>query len=93
MPNPAFTRAADETQPLSDEWRSSTTAGAPEERDVEKAIRDRMTSMPATKDRDFMKPTITFNERAQTVMVTGGPVPQLAENHQDVFRRAGEVAA
>lgn len=49
--------------------------------------------MPATKDMDFMKPTITFNQRAETVMVTGGPVPQLAENYQDVFRRAGDMAA
>ncbi|MGW7610849.1 serine/threonine protein kinase [Streptomyces sp. NPDC054766] len=93
VPNPAYTRAADETQPLADEWRSSTTASTPEERDAETAIRDRMTSMLATKDMDFMKPTITFNQRAQTVMVTGGPVPQLTENYQDVFRRAGEMAA
>ncbi|WP_371635128.1 hypothetical protein OG988_06225 [Streptomyces zaomyceticus] len=49
--------------------------------------------MLATKDMDFMKPTITFNQRAQTVMVTGGPVPQLPENYQEVFRRAGEMAA
>ncbi|MDX3838667.1 hypothetical protein [Streptomyces europaeiscabiei] len=49
--------------------------------------------MPATKDMDFMKLTITFNQRAETVMVTGGPVPQLAENYQDVFRRAGDMAA
>ncbi|MFF8837297.1 serine/threonine protein kinase [Streptomyces sp. NPDC015130] len=91
--NPAYTRAGDETQPHPDEWRASTTAGSPEERDAEKAIRDRMTSMLATKDMDFMKPTITFNQRAQTVMVTGGPVPQLPENYQEVFRRAGEMAA
>ncbi|MEU2234982.1 serine/threonine protein kinase [Streptomyces vietnamensis] len=91
--NPAYTRAGDETQPHPDEWRASTTAGSPEEHDAEKAIRDRMTSMLATKDMDFMKPTITFNQRAQTVMVTGGPVPQLPENYQEVFRRAGEMAA
>ncbi|MFD0296957.1 serine/threonine-protein kinase [Streptomyces sp. NPDC127118] len=90
---PAYTRAGDEAQPVADEWRASTTAGSPEERDTEKAIRDRMTSMLATKDMDFMKPTVTFNQRAQTVMVTGGPVPQLPENYQEVFRRAGEMAA
>ncbi|BAU87387.1 serine/threonine protein kinase [Streptomyces laurentii] len=91
--NPAYTRAGDETQPLADEWSASTIAGSPEEHDAEKAIRDRMTSMLATKDMDFMKPTITFNQRVQTVMVTGGPVPQLPENYQEVFSRAGEMAA
>ncbi|MFJ6016694.1 serine/threonine protein kinase [Streptomyces sp. NPDC092952] len=91
--NPAYRRSDDETQPHPDEWRASTTAGSTEERDAEKTIRDRMTSMLATKDMDFMKPTITFNQRAQTVMVTGGPVPQLPENYQEVFRRAGEMAA
>ncbi|WP_327165272.1 serine/threonine-protein kinase [Streptomyces zaomyceticus] len=90
---PAYTRSDDEAQPHHDEWRASTTVGSPEERDAEKAIRDRMKSMLATKDMDFMKPTITFNQRAQTVMVTGGPVPQLPENYQEVFRRAGEMAA
>ncbi|WP_405988043.1 serine/threonine-protein kinase [Streptomyces sp. NBC_00986] len=93
VPTPAYTRAADEAQPSADEWRSSTTANTTEERDAETAIRDRMTSMLATKDMDFMKPTITFNQRAQTVMVTGGPVPQLPDTYQDVFRRAGEMAA
>ncbi|MFB7938803.1 serine/threonine protein kinase [Streptomyces sp. NPDC056049] len=91
--NPAYTRAGDETQPHPDEWSASTTAGSPEERDIQKAIRDQMASMLATKDMDFMKPTITFNQRAQTVTVTGGPVPQLPENYQEVFRRAGEMAA
>ncbi|MFI8791994.1 serine/threonine protein kinase [Streptomyces sp. NPDC055105] len=91
--NPAYTRAGEETQPHPDEWRSSTIASSPEERDTEKAIRERMMSMLATKDMDFMKPTITFNQRAQTVMVTGGPVPQLPENYQEVFRRTGEMAA
>lgn len=91
--NPAYTRSGDRTQPLADEWRASTIASSPGERDAEKAIRDRMTSMLATKDMDFMTPAITFNQRAQTVMVTGGPVPQLPENYQEVFRRAGEMAA
>ncbi|MER5965243.1 hypothetical protein [Streptomyces sp. NPDC002057] len=91
--NPAYRRAGDETQPHPDEWRASTTAGSPEERDTETAIRDQMTSMLTTKDMNFMKPAITFNQRAQTVMVTGGPVPQVPENHQEVFRRAGEMAA
>lgn len=93
MANPACTRTGDETQPAADEWRASATAGNPEERNAEKAIRDRMISMLVSKDMDFMKPTITFNQRAQTVMVTGGPVPQLPENYQEVFRRAGEMAA
>ncbi|MGW1818512.1 serine/threonine protein kinase [Streptomyces sp. NPDC002125] len=91
--NPAYTRSGDETQPLAGEWSASTIAGSPEERDAEKVIRDRMTSMLATKDMDFMKPTITFNQRAQTVMVTGGPVPQLPDNYLEEFRRVGEMAA
>lgn len=93
VPHPAYSRAGDETQPHPDEWRTSTTADAPEERAAEQAIRDHMTAMLATKDMDFMKPTITFNLRAQTVVVTGGPVPQLPENYQDVFREAGRMAA
>ncbi|MCJ0874309.1 hypothetical protein [Streptomyces sp. AP-93] len=93
VPHPAYTRAGDESQPHPNEWRTSTRAVTPEEQDAEQAIRDHMTSMLATKDMDFMKPTITFNQRAQTVIVTGGPVPQLPENYQDVFRRAGQMAA
>ncbi|MER7536941.1 protein kinase [Streptomyces sp. NPDC097704] len=91
--HPAYTRAGDETQPHPDEWRTSTTADGPEERAAEQAIREHMTSMLATKDMDFMKPTITFNLRAQTVLVTGGPVPQLPDGYQDVFRRAAQMAA
>ncbi|MFG1665146.1 hypothetical protein [Streptomyces sp. Y7] len=49
--------------------------------------------MLATKDMDFMTPTVTFNKRAQTVMVTGGPISQIPEEHQEVFRRAGDMAA
>ncbi|MCM9083200.1 serine/threonine protein kinase [Streptomyces spororaveus] len=93
VPNPAYTRAGDESQPHPDTWRTSTRASTPQEQDAEQAIRDHMTSMLATKDMDFMKPTITFNLRAQTVIVTGGPVPQLPENYQEVFRRAGHMAA
>lgn len=91
--DPAFTRAGDESQPTSDEWRASTVASTSEEKDVEKAIRNQMTSMLATKDMDFMEPTVTFNRRAQTVMVAGGPISQIPEDHQEVFRRAGEMAA
>ncbi|MGQ4383477.1 serine/threonine-protein kinase [Streptomyces sp. SAS_270] len=93
VPNPAFTRAGDESQPTSDEWRASTLASTPEEKDAEKAIRDQMASMLATKDMDFMQPTVTFDKRAQTVMVTGGPVSQIPEEDQEVFRRAGDMAA
>lgn len=91
--NAAYTRSGDETQPFADEWRASATADSAGEHNAEKAIRDRMTSMLATKDMNYMKPTITFNRRAQTVMLTGGPVPQLPETQQEVFRRAGEMAA
>ncbi|MET8028939.1 serine/threonine protein kinase [Streptomyces avermitilis] len=93
VPNPAFTRAGDESQPTSDEWSTSTVASTSEEKGVEKAIREQMTSMLATKDMDFMEPKVTFNRRAQTVMVTGGPISQIPEDHQEVFRRAGEMAA
>ncbi|MGA5068288.1 serine/threonine protein kinase [Streptomyces exfoliatus] len=93
VPHPAYSRAGDETQPHPDEWWTSTTADGPEEREAEQAIRHHMTSMLATKDMDFMKPTVTFNLRAQTVIVTGGPVPQLPDDYQDVFRQAGQMAA
>ncbi|MFD4577159.1 serine/threonine-protein kinase [Streptomyces sp. NPDC058417] len=93
VPDPAFTRAGESAEPNSDEWRASTAAASPEERTAEKAIRDQMASILATKDMDFMTPTVTFNRRAQTVMVTGGPVSQIPEDHQEMFRRAGDVAA
>ncbi|MEU4152940.1 serine/threonine-protein kinase [Streptomyces sp. NPDC026659] len=91
--DPAFTRAGETTEPTPEEWRASTVASTSEEKDVEKAIRDRMTAMLATKDMAFMTPTVTFNKRAQTVMVTGGPVSQIPEDDQEVFRRAGDMAA
>jgi eukaryotic-like serine/threonine-protein kinase len=93
VPDPAFTRAGDATDPTSGEWRASTVASTSAEKDVAKTIRDRMAAMLATKDMDFMKPTVTFNKRAQTVMVTGGPVSQIPEEYQEVFRRAGDMAA
>lgn len=93
VPNPAFTRAGDADEPTSDEWRASTVASTTEEKNVEKAILDQMAAMLATKDMDFMTPTVTFNKRAQTVMVTGGPISQIPEDHQEVFRRAGDMAA
>ncbi|MFE9098781.1 serine/threonine-protein kinase [Streptomyces sp. NPDC007264] len=93
VPDPAFTRAGDVAEPMAEEWRASTVASTSEEKDVEKAIRDRMAAMLATKDMDFMTPTVTFNKRAQTVMVTGGPISQIPEDHQEVFRRAGDMAA
>ncbi|MET7617392.1 serine/threonine-protein kinase [Streptomyces sp. NPDC005408] len=91
--SPAYTRAGDESQPHPDEWRASTGASSREERDAAEAIRDHMRSMLATKDMDFMKPTVTFNKRAQTVMVTGGPISTLTDDYKEVFRRAGEMAA
>ncbi|MFD3970005.1 hypothetical protein [Streptomyces cyaneofuscatus] len=93
IPHPAYTRADDDAQPAPEEWRASTRAGTPQEQETERAISRRMASMLATKDLDFMEPTVTFNLRAQTVIVTGGPVPQLPDKYQDVFRRAGEMAA
>ncbi|GGW82650.1 serine/threonine protein kinase [Streptomyces galilaeus] len=91
--NPAFTRAGDEAQPASDEWRASIVASSSEERAVAKAIREQMTSILATKEMGFMTPTVTFNKRAETVMVTGGPISQIPDDHLEVFRRAGEMAA
>ncbi len=91
--NPAFTRAGETTEPTSEEWRASTVASTSEEKGVEKAIRDRMAAMLATKDMDFMTPMVTFNKRAQSVMVTGGPISQIPEDDQEVFRRAGDMAA
>ncbi|WP_307787089.1 serine/threonine-protein kinase [Streptomyces musisoli] len=91
--HPAFTRAGDEAQPSDDEWRASTTAGAQEEKDTAQAIEDDVRSMLATKGLDHLTATVTFNRRAQTVMVTGGPVSQLPQDEQEVFRRAGEAAS
>lgn len=91
--NPAYTRTRDESQPHPDEWRASTGASSREERDAEDTIRNHMKSMLATKDMDFMTPTITFNKRAQTVMVTGGPISTLTDDYKEVFRRVGEMAA
>ncbi|MFE7393762.1 protein kinase [Streptomyces sp. NPDC057582] len=91
--HPAFTRAGDEAQPSDDEWRASTTASTQEEKDTAQAIEDDVRSMLATKGLDYLTATVTFNRRAQTVMVTGGPVSQLPEDDQEVFRRAGEMAS
>ncbi|MFC7909621.1 serine/threonine-protein kinase [Streptomyces nigra] len=91
--DPAFTRDGERSEPTADEWRASIAASSPDETAVEKTIRDQMTSMLATKDMDYMEPTITFNKRAQTVMVTGGPISQIPEEHREVFRRAGDIAA
>ncbi|MFF3216375.1 hypothetical protein ACFYYB_37880 [Streptomyces sp. NPDC002886] len=49
--------------------------------------------MLATKGLGHMEPTITFSRSAQTVMVTGGPVRQVPEDHTELFARAGEMAA
>ncbi|MEW2513948.1 serine/threonine-protein kinase [Streptomyces sp. NPDC046870] len=91
--DPAFTRAGDEAQPSDDEWRASTTASTQEEKDAARAIGNDVRSMLATKGLDHLSATVTFNRRAQTVMVTGGPVSQLPEEDQEVFRRAGETAS
>ncbi|MFG2352670.1 protein kinase [Streptomyces sp. NPDC048521] len=91
--DPAFTRAGDESEPTSDEWRNSTGASTPQETAVDRAVRADVTSMLATKDMDFMTPTVTFNKRAQTVLVTGGPVSQLPDETREVFVRAGKMAA
>ncbi|MFJ9818423.1 protein kinase [Streptomyces sp. NPDC101151] len=93
VPHPAYTRADDETQPLDDEWRLSAGASTATEKGVAAAVREGMKAMLATKDMDFMEPTVTFNKGAQTLMVTGGPVSQLPEEQQEVFRRSGEMAA
>ncbi|MFF4569531.1 protein kinase [Streptomyces sp. NPDC001410] len=91
--DPAFTRAGDETQPGDDEWRVSTGASTATEQDVATTVRDDMRTMLATKDMAFMEPTVTFSKSAQTLMVTGGPISQLPEDQQEVFRRSGEMAA
>ncbi|MFE9941143.1 serine/threonine protein kinase [Streptomyces hirsutus] len=91
--DPAYTRADDPAQPGYDEWRASTAAAGPEEKDVEEAVRKDMTSILATKDMDFMKPIVTFNRRAQTVMVTGGPISMLTDDYKEVFGRTGAMAA
>ncbi|MFI2641964.1 serine/threonine-protein kinase [Streptomyces sp. NPDC018610] len=91
--HPAFTRAGDETQPSDDEWRASTTASTQEERDTARAIEGDVRSMLATKGLDHLTATVTFDRRAQTVMVTGGPVSQLPEDDQEVFHKAAETAS
>ncbi|GHD86118.1 serine/threonine-protein kinase [Streptomyces naganishii] len=93
VPDPAYTRSADQDQPTDAEWAASARASDAGERDAALAIRDDMTSMLATKGMDFMTPTVTFNKRAQTVMVTGGPVSQIPEEDQEFFTRTGQAAA
>ncbi|MET8586057.1 serine/threonine-protein kinase [Streptomyces collinus] len=91
--HPAFTRAGDETQPTDAEWRSSTVAATAAETDVAESVQDGMKAMLATKNLAFMEPTVTFSKSAQTLVVTGGPISQLPEEQQEVFRRSGEMAA
>ncbi|MCM2388280.1 serine/threonine-protein kinase [Streptomyces albipurpureus] len=90
---PTFTRGSDRSEPHPDEWRTSTRFANPREQNTEQAIRNHITSMLTTKGLEFMEPEITFNLRAQTVIVTGGPVPQLPENYQQMFQRASHMAA
>lgn len=91
--SPAYTRADDADQPHPAEWQASTTATGPEESEVARNIRGRVHAVLATKDLAFMKPEVTFNRRAQTVFVTGGPISQLPDEYREVFQRAGEMAA
>ncbi|QYX83426.1 protein kinase [Streptomyces akebiae] len=91
--DPAFTRADDETQPVPGEWSASRDATGTQERKAAADVVEQVTAMLATKDMSFMKPTVTFNRRAQTVMVTGGPISTLTDDYKEVFRRASETAA
>lgn len=43
-----------------------------------------MKSMLATKGMDLVKPTVTFNKSAQTVLVTGGPISTLTDDYKEV---------
>nr|WP_308404490.1 serine/threonine-protein kinase [Streptomyces sp. ATCC 21386] len=91
--DPAFTRADDEAQPVPGEWGASRYATGAAERKAAADIVDEVTAMLTTKDMSFMEPTVTFNRRAQTVMVTGGPISTLTDDYKEVFRRASEMAA
>ncbi|MEU6485892.1 serine/threonine-protein kinase [Streptomyces sp. NPDC046887] len=92
--DPAYTRAGDGSQPSPDEWRASTSAasGSGEEA-AERTIRERLRTVLATKGLDAVEPVVSFNRRAQTVMVTGGPVSQLPDEHRNMFARAAGAAA
>ncbi|MFI1443688.1 serine/threonine-protein kinase [Streptomyces fructofermentans] len=91
--DPAFTRTGDEDQPAPGEWNASSAAAGPAEADAAAAIGAEVTRMLATKDMAFMKATVTFNRRAQTVVVTAGPVSTLTDDYKEVFHRAGATAA
>ncbi|MFF9340439.1 serine/threonine-protein kinase [Streptomyces sp. NPDC014773] len=93
VPDPAYTRAEDETQPLPGEWAASTRAETPEETAAAREIRDLAQAMLSTKGWQQSTPEVTFHHEAQTIVVTSGPVPQIPEDHQDMFRRIGEMAA
>ncbi len=93
VPDPAYTRAEDETQPHPSEWAASTRAETPEETAAAQEIRDLAQAMLSTKDWQESTPEVTFNREAQTIVVTAGPIPQIPEDHQDMFRRVGEMAA
>lgn len=91
--NTAYTRSEDGVAPTTAEWQASTTAPGPEERKAAEAMRKHVGLILGTKDMDFMEPVVTFNERAQTVMITGGPVSTLSDLHKAQFARAGRMAA
>ncbi|MGW6745587.1 serine/threonine-protein kinase [Streptomyces sp. NPDC055025] len=93
VPNPAYTRSDDETQPEPGEWAMSTRAETSEEKAAAQEIRDLAKAMLATKGWEETIPEVSFDREAQTVVVTAGPIPQIPEDHQDVFRRVGEMAA
>ncbi|GAB3110054.1 hypothetical protein GCM10027160_09810 [Streptomyces calidiresistens] len=89
----AYTRQGDPTEPHPEEWVASVPADHPSEREVEAAVRDHLAAILATKHTVPVDPVITFNRRAQTMMVTAEAVPQAPWEYQDLFRRAGAMAA
>ncbi|WP_432060859.1 protein kinase domain-containing protein [Streptomyces sp. S1] len=93
VPEPAYTRSEEESQPLPGEWAASTRAETSEERAAVREIQDLARTMLATKGWRDSVPEVTFNREAQTVVVTTGPVPQIPEDQRDLFRRVGEAAA
>ncbi|MFD8550772.1 protein kinase [Streptomyces fradiae] len=93
VPSPAYTRAEDMAQPAPGEWAASTRAHSDQEKTAAREIRELATAMLATKGWGRAAPEVTFNREAQTIVVTAGPIPQIPEDHQDLFRRAGEMAA
>ncbi|MCX5378614.1 serine/threonine-protein kinase [Streptomyces sp. NBC_00091] len=90
---PAFTRSGEQPQPRFADWQAGRLPVAQGEKDTGKDIVDYTRAILATKGRADVRPTVTFNDETQSVIVTTDPQPTWPEADQAFFSRAASMAA